>query len=292
MVFEHDWHHVSINSSAQELGVTVLFCGEGQPIGKHRIGPTAHDHVLLHTIVAGRGWFESDGKRYTCSAGDTFVILPGCQISYEADAVHPWQYVWAAFSSRENERLLSAIGVTDECCVIRGEPDIRLLEAYRLLQEALQESAYPQLANLQAAGQMQLLLHRLGLANTGRLKPEVPGPSSMERQISRAISWFQLQYAQPLSINHIARSLGYHRTHLSKMFRVVTGLSPIQYLLRIRMERAAQLLQEGELSVKQVASFVGYNDALYFSKQFRKWSGQSPSEYGKRPQPQPFNKTT
>ncbi len=292
MVFEHDWHHVRINSSAQELGITVLFCGEGQPIGKHRIGPTAHDHVLIHTIVAGRGWFESDGKRYTCSAGDTFVIMPGRQISYEADAVQPWQYVWAAFSSSEDEHILTSIGITDECCVIRSEPDARLLEAYRLLQEALLETAYPQLGNLQASGYMQLLLHRLGLANTGRLKAETAGSSSMERQISRAISWFQLQYAQPLSIDHIARSLGYHRTHLSKMFRTVTGLSPMQYLLRIRMERAAQLLQEGELSVKQVASFVGYNDALYFSKQFRKWSGFTPSDYARQQRSQPHTKTT
>jgi AraC-like DNA-binding protein len=52
----------------------------------------------------------------------------------------------------------------------------------------------------------------------------------------------------------------------------------MHYLLKLRMERAKLLLQE-QLTIEQVASSVGFTDALYFSKQFKKWSGSSPSEY-------------
>ncbi|WJH37586.1 helix-turn-helix transcriptional regulator [Paenibacillus sp. CC-CFT747] len=76
----------------------------------------------------------------------------------------------------------------------------------------------------------------------------------------------------------MAQTLGYHRTYLSKIFKQQTGLSPMNFLLKIRMERA-RLLLEKPLTIEQVASSVGFSDALYFSKQFKKWYGASPSDY-------------
>ncbi|MNL58409.1 Arabinose operon regulatory protein [compost metagenome] len=76
----------------------------------------------------------------------------------------------------------------------------------------------------------------------------------------------------------MAATLGYHRAHLSKAFKQKTGLSPKQYLLKMRLDKAKSLLT-GTLTIDQVASSVGFNDALYFSRQFRKFSGMSPSEY-------------
>ncbi|WP_028561019.1 AraC family transcriptional regulator [Paenibacillus pinihumi] len=279
---DHKWHHVRLNSSLRKSGLSVLFCGEAQPEGNHRIGPTVHEYVLIHTVIAGKGWFESDGKRYNCSAGDTFFILPGKLVSYEADPMFPWQYAWAAFTPYHHVALMADIGIRPDSCVIHAEPDEQIMAEYRYMQDALNDTTYPQLADLKASGHLQLLLYQLALANKAQLAPAAVMESEMQRQISRTVSWLNLQYAQPLSIDHIAKSLGYHRTYLSKMFRAATGLSPMQYLLRIRMERAAQLLKEGQLSIKQIASSVGYNDALYFSKQFRKWSGLTPSAYSKQ----------
>ncbi|UUZ80048.1 AraC family transcriptional regulator [Paenibacillus sp. P26] len=93
--------------------------------------------------------------------------------------------------------------------------------------------------------------------------------------MEQAIRWLTLQYYQPISIEQMAQSLGYHRTHLSKMFKQHTGLSPMNFLLKIRMERAKLLLLE-PLTIEQVASSVGFSDPLYFSKQFKKWYGRSP----------------
>ncbi|MBJ6363735.1 AraC family transcriptional regulator [Paenibacillus sp. GCM10012307] len=281
---EHRWYHVKFNASLRKSGLSVLFCGEAQPEAKHRIGPTVHEYVLIHTVIEGKGWFESDGKRYNCRAGDTFVIMPGKLVSYAADPRFPWQYAWAAFTPYHHVALMADIGIVQGNCVIHAEPDEQIMAEYRNMQDALKDTAYPQLADLKASGHLQLLLYRLALANNAQLAPAAVTESDIQRQISRTINWLNLQYAQPLSIDHIAKSLGYHRTYLSKMFRAATGLSPMQYLLRIRMERAAQLLQEGQLSIKQIASSVGYSDALYFSRQFRKWSGQAPSVYSKRPE--------
>jgi len=76
----------------------------------------------------------------------------------------------------------------------------------------------------------------------------------------------------------LSRNLGYHRAHLFNAFKARTGLSPKQYLTKIRIDKAKELLA-GPLTIDQIASSVGFNDALYFSRQFKKSTGMSPSEY-------------
>ena len=93
--------------------------------------------------------------------------------------------------------------------------------------------------------------------------------------------WLELQYDRPISIEQLSKSLGYHRTHLSKLFKQTVGLSPMQYLMQLRLERAKTLL-DSKWTVEQIASSVGFSDPLHFSKQFRRKYGLSPSAYRKR----------
>lgn len=106
-------------------------------------------------------------------------------------------------------------------------------------------------------------------------------PIEENKQVQDAVDWLLLNYAKPVSIGKLARALGYHRTHLSKMFKLQTGTSPMQFLLQIRMEQARLLLCT-PLSIKQIAYSTGFSDPLYFSRQFKKSFGQPPSTYRRR----------
>ncbi|MEG0497511.1 MAG: helix-turn-helix domain-containing protein, partial [Carnobacterium sp.] len=62
-----------------------------------------------------------------------------------------------------------------------------------------------------------------------------------------------------------------------------TGDSPINYLIKIRLEQAKLLLDtETDMTIKEISKLIGYNDALYFSKLFKKHYGQPPSAFAKR----------
>jgi len=78
-------------------------------------------------------------------------------------------------------------------------------------------------------------------------------------------------------MDELAKETGYNRAYLSRMFKKTTGQSPAQYLLKLRMERARQLLGE-PLTIGQIAASVGFADPFHFSRQFKKWHGCSPSE--------------
>jgi len=281
MIPDHYQFEAFFNPEPGRGEIAVLFCGKGRPAEGHKIGPAVHDYFLMHTVTAGNGTFEIRGKRYICGAGDTFVIFPGELFSYEAAASDPWHYEWVAFQGHLSEPLLAQLGVTPEQPVVRSDDARKQLALHRRLRKSLAQSEGPPLADLEAAGVLRLLLLELGLANRDRLPHKQKFATAAERQVDQAIRWLSLQFAQPISIDALAKSIGYHRTHLTKLFKEHVGLSPMQYLMQIRLERAKALLQS-HWTVEQVASSVGFADSLYFSKQFRKRYGVSPTEYRQR----------
>jgi AraC-like DNA-binding protein len=277
---EHDFFYVGINPSPPDGELSVLFSGEGKPVSLHKIGPAIHDYYLIHTVLAGQGEFTVRDKNYLCLTGDTFIIFPGELFTYQADEHRPWHYVWVALVGHGVPALMDSLGVS------RGEPVItsglnpKVRSYYDQLHHCFQSEFLPSLSNLEAGGWVRLLLQQFGLT---KRRSEIVKPASdtvIDNVMKQAIQYLTLQFTQPISIEHMSNMLGYHRTHLCKLFKQTTGLSPMQYLLKIRMERA-ELLLDTSMTIDQIASSVGFGDALYFSKKFRKWRGQSPSEYRK-----------
>jgi AraC-like DNA-binding protein len=76
-----------------------------------------------------------------------------------------------------------------------------------------------------------------------------------------------------LDIAHMSRS------NLMRVFRKATGQSPIEYLVRLRIQKAMSLLRNTDQTVTEIALQVGFNDSNYFTRQFRKTLGQSPRKF-------------
>ncbi|MNR05685.1 HTH-type transcriptional regulator CdhR [compost metagenome] len=133
---------------------------------------------------------------------------------------------------------------------------------------------------LKATGYLNLLLGEycdaLAAPDSTRLITE----AESDRIVQQAIHYLSTQYAEPITIEMMAESMGYNRAYLSRMFKRHTKVTPVTFLLKLRVDKARLLLRERlELTIEQIAASVGFYDPLYFSKQFRRWYGVSPSEY-------------
>ncbi|MEV5028847.1 AraC family transcriptional regulator [Paenibacillus sp. LPE1-1-1.1] len=274
----HQSFSLSINRAPLKGEMSVLFSGKGRPVGGHFIGPAVHDYFLIHIVLDGEGTFETLGKAYSCKAGDAFVIFPDILVKYEASLSSPWTYMWVAFSGDIVEAALSSIGITPDFSVIHDCSLPAMQKLFRSIRKSMEKTNAPALGNMEASGWLRLVLHELGsLSPTGSSTGSTPESHSY-RQIDQAVRLMSLQYGQQLSIEGIARTLGYHRAHLTRLFKEATGLPPMQFLYKVRMKKAEELL-DGELTIAQIAASVGYNDPLFFTKQFHKWSGQSPTDF-------------
>ncbi|WP_238322807.1 AraC family transcriptional regulator [Gorillibacterium massiliense] len=279
-VMEHTATEVLVNPHSGSGELTVMFSGWGHPVPGHKIGPKVHEYFLIHTVLEGEGAFELLDKAYSLSAGDTFVIFPDRVVKYEANDATPWKYLWVGFTGTCGSDILAGLGITPETPVVYKSNLPKLESLYRGLRQSLQIVDHPFLADLEAGGKLRLLLSELGSGNVNR-SAETRKPGKSNRQLDLAIRLMMVQYSQPISIDQLAKSLGYHRAHLCRLFKEETGLSPWQYLHKIRMEKAEELLA-GDFTIAQVAASVGYNDPLFFTRQFRKWKGMPPTEFRER----------
>ena len=89
--------------------------------------------------------------------------------------------------------------------------------------------------------------------------------------------------AEELDVQTLASMAGLSPSRFQALFRAENGTSPGQYLKRLRVHRAAQLLDTTNLAIKDIAGEVGYQDALYFSRVFRQVHEQSPLAFRGRP---------
>ncbi|MFT8352232.1 response regulator transcription factor [Clostridium saccharoperbutylacetonicum] len=87
-------------------------------------------------------------------------------------------------------------------------------------------------------------------------------------------------YASIISIHDIAEKFGFTNEYLSKIFKKYTGVTPIKYITKIRINEAKQLLiNQPELEIKKVGELIGYKDAFYFSRVFKSNVGVYPTDY-------------
>ena len=94
--------------------------------------------------------------------------------------------------------------------------------------------------------------------------------------------YIEEHYRDEVKLGDIALVAHMSPSYMGARFKKETGMSFTEYLLQFRMGKARILLADGELSCKEVARMVGYQDYVQFSKMFRKYEGVSPSDVQKK----------
>ncbi|MCR8636057.1 MULTISPECIES: AraC family transcriptional regulator [Paenibacillus] len=273
-----DSYYVVSNPQPIEDDCVVLFTGSSQTKPGHKPGPKVVDYYLLHHILSGRGTYTCQGITYKLGPGDSFLIEPGKLISYTADEEEPWHYRWLAFEGKRASVLLSQIGLSSQQPIVHTGRSRNISVMYHQVQAAFQ-TRLPN-ANLKATGYLHLLLAEYSEALQPQQQSNPQQSSVTEHIVQQALHYLSTQYAEPITIELMAEALGYNRAYLSTLFKKQTGLTPVSFLLKLRIDKAKLLLRERlELTIEQIASSVGFQDPLYFSKQFKRLYGISPTDY-------------
>ncbi|MFE6798562.1 response regulator [Paenibacillus chitinolyticus] len=97
--------------------------------------------------------------------------------------------------------------------------------------------------------------------------------------IKRAIAYIQDNLDRTLTLQQVAGHVHVHPNHFSEVFKRETGVNYIEFVMRERIRRAAEILSETPVKVSEVAKKVGYEDIKYFSQLFKKYTGQTPTEF-------------
>lgn len=97
--------------------------------------------------------------------------------------------------------------------------------------------------------------------------------------VNMAINYITQHYREPIAIAEIAELIGCDRRRLSNLFEKQIGMAPIQFLTKVRLKRAKELLLNTSISIQEIAEQVGYSDSFYFCRVFKKHFKLPPSKY-------------
>ncbi|RDW15518.1 bifunctional transcriptional activator/DNA repair enzyme AdaA [Oceanobacillus chungangensis] len=103
-----------------------------------------------------------------------------------------------------------------------------------------------------------------------------------EEWVLHAKTYMEEKYSSYLTLNVIAAGCHGSPFHLHRVFKSITGITPLDYLHEIRMKKAIGYLQQTNKPIGEIAALIGIPNAAYFSVSFKKWRGETPREYRKK----------
>ena len=107
------------------------------------------------------------------------------------------------------------------------------------------------------------------------------GQARQLEQLTALLEWIEEHYTERISLADLSKASGLNEKYLCRFFKAYTSHSPIDYVNRLRVERAADDLRTGQCTVTEAAYANGFNDSAYFTKTFRHIKGISPTAYKK-----------
>jgi AraC-like DNA-binding protein len=217
---------------------------------------------------------QVDGKRFDLSAGDAFLIHAEQISYYEASADNPWSYSWAGFTGLRAAQYVRQIGIlAPERYVLRGLD----IQKYTVpINEVAQFSG----SNAVHYFQTKKVLFELFSC----LASDLPGLGEAQYAPSLAARvkfYLDAMYSEQLQISDVAQYFHVHPNHLSRAFQREFGIAPKQYLQKIKLEKAAQMLRSTDMPISLIAASLGFEDQHAFSKTFKKHWSLSPLDYRK-----------
>lgn len=240
-----------------------------------------NDRFLMHYVISGKGKFMCENKIYNLSAGNAFLI-GNKKGYYEADENEPWHYAWINFGGDIAMDFLKKTGLSVENPIYTSrKPDITGESFLQMADNVYEQNKFLMYANIFST------LGKMIEYNANPVKYET---REMAEYINICKQYIKANYFKPISIKQLCEITGVERSYLFRLFKKYTNSSPTEYIIRYKMKKASDILENNDISVAEAALLVGYSDQFAFSKIFKKHYKMSPNMYkkicessGKRP---------
>ena len=240
----------------------------------HSYGPTVRSGYMIHYIYEGKGTFTCNEKTYYLEQGDFFFIEPNRVIKYLADKEDPWAFYWIGFKGGLVTEYLKRTTISYKNPIFKKNEAIEIKD---ILSEIIEISFIHQ--------DNDILLNAKLLEILFQLTSKFPSTENLllndqkNSLFVEAMQFIRNNYEEDIKIEQLAQRLSIDRTYLHRLFINELDMSPKDYLTKVRIRKAQELLQQSDLPIKIISVSVGYENTQQFSRIFKQNIGVSPNKY-------------
>jgi AraC-like DNA-binding protein len=236
-------------------------------------GRVLNDYQLIY-VTRGRGVFISEGRESAVEEGTVIAVFPDVRHAYHPDPATGWEEYWVGFKGASVDRLLSSGFHAPSHPLYRIGLEPSILSVFDdIFRTVKAQAPFYQLR----AGALVFQL----LADVHNLERKSEQHGDAEQLVERAKFLMHESIYGAVSLDEIGDRLGAGKARFYEVFKSYTGMTPYQYFINLKINRAKELLGLDGASVKEAASRLGFDDPYYFSRLFRKKTGLSPSAWAK-----------
>lgn len=238
-----------------------------------------HGFLFQYTLD-GYGIYETSGVKHKMTKGKAFFITfpedSRYYFSADDDPANSWTFFYIHFSGPAAapffERIRELSGP-----VLQLEPDSKPINQFFDLYDILRSKS----SLVRYMTNEWLYRFLISLVRY----TEAPPGKQTSPYVAAAMNWMNQHYSEQINLEDMGKEIGISYSHLCRQFSKEQGITPMEYLTNIRLERGMQMLLNTDQTIEQIAAECGFSCANYFSKVYKKILNVTPSEYRKRHRP-------
>ncbi len=231
------------------------------------------EYNQFYYICDGEGWIKYGDEEYYPKRKQLLLLPAGVMQSYSTINENTFKKYWCHFTATVGDmnlfdiiKLPRFIDVKDE--KVLGDLFCKLLRSF---------SSKDISATIRTKG---ILLEIISYyIENSEIKEINISTSKAIKKLNDVITYINGNYNADITNERLAAIMSLHPNYFIRFFKKHFGITPIQYVNKIRLEKAKYILREGNHSVTQTANIVGFNDVFYFSRVFKIYTGYSPSDF-------------
>lgn len=251
--------------------VIIRNVGFSQCPPNYTYGWDTRDYYLIHYCLSGHGIYYAGNREYEIGPQDGFLITPGSTIKHLSDPKDPWNLCWVGFRGERIAYYLQKARLDREHLIFRYTRD-NLIES--CIENIYDRARCPEVSCLTLTGYLYVLLGALADQNS-----EETGAPVTLNHFEKAVRYIRHNIRSPITVEQLAEQHNVAVSQLYRSFMKHSGMSPKQYLDREKMAKACELIRKTDLSMHEIANYLGYEYDTHFYKTFHRVMGEKPSEY-------------
>jgi AraC-like DNA-binding protein len=244
--------------------------------------------------IRGNVYLQQDEDRFVLGEGDCLLLLPGHTHKGFAPSVKGTSFFWSHFYCNEDFTILSEKDANEELILANNNPYFTgfedkivipaffhpvNLERLSILFHQLLHVAESEYYTKQS---MNYLLTSFAVELTEQTLSQTSGAKKhlVEKEnLSRIIEWINAHYTSSISLKTVAYEFSYTKEYLARYFKKQMGMSMQQYINKIKISKARELLIQSDRNIKELSSELGFSDDKYFLRLFKQYEKITPREY-------------
>ncbi len=258
--------------------IYITWAGHRYCDAEHMIGPRVLDTYKLLFVISGKGYLkQGDNPLMTISQGDIVILFPKDKHHYYADPEDPWELMWVSFNGTICPTLIKEVGLSPDNYILTNSMTHSIQRTLQTLINSLGDT--DDVDRLCATGQLYILFAYLRqIAKNQKNRHYM---SNQDPCVWKAIRFIEQNYYLDINVEMLCKHVNYSRSYLSRIFKNELHMTIPEYTNMVRIQNAKSLLTETDMPMHEISTSVGVHDSFYFSKLFKKITGETPRDYRK-----------